>query len=118
MIDAIKKTLLAGVGAAVITKEKVEVLLDELVAQGKLSATEARTLARRLARDGKREFADLSEDVSVKLADLVKRSAGEAQTRLKDFEARLRRVEREASQRARPQAKPARRKRAPRRRSA
>jgi polyhydroxyalkanoate synthesis regulator phasin len=34
MINVIKKTLLAGLGAAVVTKDKVEAGLDELVSQG------------------------------------------------------------------------------------
>ena len=36
-MDAIRKTFLAGVGAAVITKEKAEAVLGELVKQGKIN---------------------------------------------------------------------------------
>jgi len=42
MIDLIKKTLLTGVGMAVMTKEKVEELGRDLVDQAKLSETEGR----------------------------------------------------------------------------
>ena len=34
MIDLLKKTLLAGVGAAVVTKERIEASLDEMVRAG------------------------------------------------------------------------------------
>ncbi len=42
MIDIIKRTLLTGVGLAVLTKEKVEELGKELVEQAKLSETEGK----------------------------------------------------------------------------
>lgn len=93
MINAIKKTLLAGIGAAVITKEKVEAGLDELVSQGKLSTADARALARKLARDGRREFDTLSDDLGEKLHDLAVKSAREGQVRLRRLEARLRKFE-------------------------
>lgn len=95
MINVIKKTLLAGIGAAVVTKDKVEAGLDELVSQGKLNADDARTFARKLSRDGRREFAVLSEDVGTKLHDLALKSAREGQTRLRQLEARLKKMEKE-----------------------
>jgi polyhydroxyalkanoate synthesis regulator phasin len=42
MIDLIKKTLLTGVGLAVMTKEKVEELGRDLASQAKLSENEGR----------------------------------------------------------------------------
>ena len=42
MIDLIKKTLLTGVGLAVMTKEKVEELGKDLVSQAKLSEHEGK----------------------------------------------------------------------------
>jgi len=42
MIDLIKKTLLTGVGLAVMTKEKVEELGKDLVSQAKLSENEGK----------------------------------------------------------------------------
>ena len=49
MIDLIKKTLLAGVGAAIVTKEKAEHALQDYVKQGKVSAADARAMAERIA---------------------------------------------------------------------
>jgi polyhydroxyalkanoate synthesis regulator phasin len=93
MINAIKKTLLAGLGAAVITKEKVEAGLDQLVDQGKLSATDARKLARKLAREGRREFADVSDELGDKLQAIAVKSAREGQVRLRQLETRLKKFE-------------------------
>jgi polyhydroxyalkanoate synthesis regulator phasin len=42
MIDLIKRTLLTGVGLAVMTKEKVEELGKDLAAQAKLSENEGK----------------------------------------------------------------------------
>ena len=63
MIDLIKKTLLTGVGLAVMTKEKVEELGKDLVSQAKLSEHEGK------------EFVD----------NLLKQS----ETARKDFETRI-----------------------------
>ena len=63
MIDLIKKTLLTGVGLAVMTKEKVEELGKDLVSQAKLSEIEGQ------------EFVD----------NLMKQS----ETARKDFETRI-----------------------------
>ena len=63
MFELIKKSLLTGVGLAVLTKEKVEELGKELASQAKLSENEGK------------EFVD----------NLIKQS----ETARKDFEARI-----------------------------
>lgn len=100
MINAIKKTLLAGIGAAVITKDKVEAGLDELVSQGKLNAKDARVFARKLARDGRREFDGLSDELGEKIHTIALSSAREGQVRLRQLEARLKKFEQQ--EKARP----------------
>jgi len=96
MIDAIKKTLLAGVGAAVITKEKVESALGEFVQQGKVTSAEARQMAEKIAEQGRREFETLSHELNEKLRE--KFSGGERQTqeRIAALEARVAALERGA----------------------
>ena len=37
MLDILKKTILAGIGATVTTKERVESVLEDLVEKGKIS---------------------------------------------------------------------------------
>ena len=65
MLETIKKTLLAGVGAAVITKEKVQDALEDYVREGKLKADDARIIADKIAERGRREFEELSHQTSV-----------------------------------------------------
>ena len=96
MMDVIKKTLLAGVGAAVITKEKVETALDEFVKQGKVSSNEARQMAEKIAADGRREFETLSKELSDALRERFAREDRKAQERINALEARVAALERNA----------------------
>jgi polyhydroxyalkanoate synthesis regulator phasin len=74
MIDLIKKTVLAGIGATVTTKEKIEGMLNEYVDKGKLSAHEAKSLAERIVADGKQEFESAKGDLGERINDLLKKS--------------------------------------------
>lgn len=55
MIELVKKSMLAGVGLAVVTKEKVLDSLDELVERGKLTREEAREMSDKIVEEGKVE---------------------------------------------------------------
>lgn len=96
MMDVIKKTLLAGVGAAVITKEKVEAALEEFVEQGKVSSKEAREMAEKIAEDGRREFENMSQELNEKLRERFAREDRKAQARLDALEARVAMLEQRA----------------------
>jgi polyhydroxyalkanoate synthesis regulator phasin len=93
MIDLIKKSLLAGVGAAVVTKEKVEQALDEFVREGKVSTADARIMAEKIAEQGKREFDEVCAKLGAKLRDATTRSDESAAARVADLERRLRVLE-------------------------
>lgn len=98
MIDLIKKTLLAGVGAAVITKEKVETALEDFVKQGKVSSHEARAMAEKIAADGRREFESVSNELGDKLKELFARQDRELRERVAALEARVSALEGAAPQ--------------------
>ncbi len=100
MIDLIKKTVLAGVGAAALTKEKAEGALGELVDKGKLSATEAKETAEKIAEDGKREFESSTNQLQEKFDELLSKAGfnqskrrDELETKIGDLEARLKALE-------------------------
>jgi polyhydroxyalkanoate synthesis regulator phasin len=97
MIETIKKTLLAGVGAAVITKEKVQDALDDYVRQGKIKADDARIIAEKIAERGRREFEELSHQASAKAADLFNKQDAAVTARLAALEARVAALEAAAS---------------------
>jgi polyhydroxyalkanoate synthesis regulator phasin len=89
MIDSIKKAMLAGIGAAVVTTEKMEEALSELVEKGKLSADDAKATASKLADDGKREFDKASEDLQSTFKDLLEKAGMGQAEKIKDLERRL-----------------------------
>lgn len=96
MIDTVKKALLAGVGAAVVTKDKIEHALDEFVRQGKVSADEARAMAERIAADGRKEFEQVSDTLGAKVDDLLARSEKNTLARIATLEERVRLLEAKA----------------------
>jgi len=108
MMNSIRRALLAGVGAALITKEKAEETLNDFVQQGRVSAKDAKVMARQLAKDGKKEFASVRSDVEDQLLDLTKRAGVEAQARIAALEARVAELQKQKTARkpaSRPKAK-------------
>jgi len=89
MIDLIKKTMLAGIGATVTTKEKVEHVLHEYVEKGKLSTQDAKNLADRIIADGKQEFEQAKTDLSQRLQELLKKSNFATREELNALEKRV-----------------------------
>ncbi|RKX36244.1 MAG: hypothetical protein DRP71_00850 [Verrucomicrobia bacterium] len=89
MIDLIRKTILAGVGAAVLTKEKVEESLNDLVEKGRISADEAKATAEKIAEEGKREFETVSKDMQKGVSDLLEQIGVGQKDRLASLEKRL-----------------------------
>jgi len=70
MLDLIKKGLLAGLGAVVVTKERVEKATQKLVEEGKISADEAEKLASELVESGEKQW----HEVQAKIEESVKRA--------------------------------------------
>ena len=89
MIDSIKKTILAGVGAAVVTKDKVQAGLDDFVRQGKVSAADAQVMAEKIAQEGRREFENASAKLGDKVRDLLAYADGKFLARIEALEARV-----------------------------
>ena len=93
MIDLIKKTLLAGVGAAVVTKEKVEETLADFVRQGKVNAADARIIAEKIAEQGRHEWEEASAKLGAKFKEYAARSDEATKARLTELEQRVRVLE-------------------------
>jgi len=93
MIDLIKKTLLAGVGAAVITKEKVEDTLGDYVRQGKVKAEDAKIIASKIAEQGRKEFEDVSQTLAAKIQEVASRAGEKSDPRVAALEERIRALE-------------------------
>jgi len=63
MIDLIKKTLLTGVGLAVMTKDKVQEMGEDLVTQAKLSENEGREFVDNLLKQSETARAEFEARV-------------------------------------------------------
>jgi polyhydroxyalkanoate synthesis regulator phasin len=105
MIDTFKKTLLAGLGAAVITKEKVQDSLEDYVKRGRISAAEAREMAGKVAEEGRREFDKASAALGGKARDLLASFDSKCIERIEHLEARVSALEGKPSRGAKPRAK-------------
>jgi polyhydroxyalkanoate synthesis regulator phasin len=64
MLDEIRKALLGSLGAAFLTKSKIEEISRRMVEEGKLSGDEAKKLADELVTTGERHWSDVEESVS------------------------------------------------------
>jgi polyhydroxyalkanoate synthesis regulator phasin len=89
MIDSIRKTIIAGLGAAAITADKAFDGLEDLVKQGKISSADARAAAERIAKNGKVEFDKASAKVGDKLREFSGYADGEYLKRLEALEKRI-----------------------------
>lgn len=89
MIETFKKTLLAGIGAAAVTKDKVQAGLDDFVKQGKVSAADAKAIAEKIAQEGRREFDEASSKLGDKFRELVSYTDNKFLPRLEALEARV-----------------------------
>ena len=89
MIDLIRKTVLAGVGAMVMTREKIEESMSELVEKGRISAKEAREVAEKIAEEGRREFETVSADTQKRIKEMLEQMGVGQKDRIGDLEKRL-----------------------------
>ena len=89
MIESFKKTILAGLGAAAVTGDRVQERLDEFVKQGKITAEEARAAAEKIAKEGRQEFDKASAKLGVKVREMMAYADGKHLTRIQELEARI-----------------------------
>jgi polyhydroxyalkanoate synthesis regulator phasin len=100
--DLVEEALLAGVGAAALTKERADDLVEELTKRGRMTREEARGLVDEVAGRWRGETLRLGERAGTTLSDafrsfglVTRREYEELELRLAQLEHRLRLVERE-----------------------
>jgi polyhydroxyalkanoate synthesis regulator phasin len=64
IFEMIRKSMLASLGAAVVTKEKVEEATKRFVDEGKISREEAERLATELVESGQHQWADIQDKIT------------------------------------------------------
>ena len=107
--DLAEETVLAGVGAVVLTKERVDELVDELTRKGKLTREDARELVDDMVGRWRGDALRLGERASSTLGGVfrevglvTRREYEELELRLAQLEHRLRLVERQPPPLAQP----------------
>jgi polyhydroxyalkanoate synthesis regulator phasin len=89
MLDSMKKTVQASIGAIVLTRERIRKTLDRLVREGKLSTEDAERVLDQMVRDGKEEFKGIQD----RMASLMQKGLGKLDlVSRKDFAALEKRV--------------------------
>jgi polyhydroxyalkanoate synthesis regulator phasin len=69
IFEMIKKSMLASLGAAVVTKEKVEEATKRFVDEGKISKEEAERLAQDLVDSGQHQW----DEIQAKITETVRK---------------------------------------------
>lgn len=89
MIDLVKKTMLAGVGLAVVTKDKVLESLDDLVEKGKLTREEAEAMSDKIVEEGRTETEKAKVEASKLFNEMLHRANVVTKEQLEALESRV-----------------------------
>jgi polyhydroxyalkanoate synthesis regulator phasin len=89
MIETVKKTLKAGFGAALITKETVEHSLREWIEKGKISPEEARQFTDKLVSAGDAGWEDAKVALAGRLEETIASANIASRARIEALEARV-----------------------------
>lgn len=95
MMDLIKKSMLAGIGAAVVTKEMAQKTLDEWVEKGKVSSDEAKEMANKIVEQGREEYDKARSDLGKMFDEAMARAHVVTRRELAALEARVAALEAE-----------------------
>ncbi len=104
MFEIFKKSLFAGLGLAVVTKTKLESVLEKLVEEGKMSRDEAEKMGNELLESGEKQWTDfesrLQETIKGFLGNMdickaseVKKMEKKMEKKIKALDLRLKAVE-------------------------
>jgi len=94
MLDEIKRGLLSGLGAVILTKEKIEEISRKMTDDAKLSKEDAQKLKKELLAAGERDWDRMEKSVS----DVIKKGLENLdlcpRSEVQELRARLERLER------------------------
>lgn len=93
MKDLINKGLALGLGLAVVSKEQIEKLVDELVKKGEVSSAESKEMIRDLFEKGEAEKKEMNIRIHEQLEKLLKELNIPTKADLERLEQRIRDLE-------------------------
>jgi polyhydroxyalkanoate synthesis regulator phasin len=98
MLEMIRKSLLATLGAAVVTKDKVEEATRSWVEEGKISRSEAERLAEDLVESGQHQW----QEIQTRVSEMVRKGLATldigSKKEFRDLQARVEELERRLAQ--------------------
>lgn len=97
MFELIKKTVLAGIGATAITKDKAQAVLEELVERGKLTRKEAEEMAEKIADSGRKEVDLVAKSISENFQELLHQAKVATREDLHSIEKRVAALEKKVA---------------------
>ncbi len=95
MFNLLKKMIWLGAGLAVMTTEKIEAVVAELIKKGQLSEKEGKELAVELVARSIKAKKELGEKVEKIMSDILQRLNIPTRKELEELKARLERLEKE-----------------------
>ena len=107
MIETIKKSLLAGVGAVVVTKDKIEEALADFVKDGKVTADDARKMAEKVAAQGRQEFYKACAELTSAARQVTGETGDKSKEAITALEKRLKALEKKLAEAAQPKQRAA-----------
>ena len=93
MLEMLKKTVFVGLGATVITAEKLRGKLDELVEKGKISAKDAQEMTGKIMDEGRKEFEESSQKLAEAIDEAMRKANFARQKDLEELRARVEKLE-------------------------
>jgi polyhydroxyalkanoate synthesis regulator phasin len=96
MFDLLKKTVWLGAGLALMTTEKVEEAVAEIVKKGQLTEKEGRELATELVEKSKKAKKELGEKVEKIINQTLEKLKIPSRKEIEELRARVERLEKEA----------------------
>ncbi len=97
MIELIKKTVLAGLGATVVTKEAIDRQLEELVKKGKITTDEAKATADKIREESVGEYEKVREETEKFFEEMLQKGNLVTRTQFDALSARVTELEQKHS---------------------
>jgi len=91
--DMVERTFLAGMGAAALTKDRLQDLVEDLVRLGQLNAEEGREMVDRLLARTREDARAVMKRVEVAAPSANREQISQLQQQVEDQELRLRQLE-------------------------
>ena len=98
MLDIIKKSIYLGLGAASVTKEKVESLIDELIEKGQLAKEEKPKIVQEILDRIEKEEKEVLEKIKIYVREAVESIGISTQEDIKKLREQIQKLEKKLSE--------------------